>query len=630
MDMKKLFKRFKEDVETESNNHFEDYFIADQETKKRFIEYVNDKCSVNYVKEIKDSINQHYETKHDEQIFNFLNTENQNKNIEITITENTSSSVHSLIYGKTQIGKTGLIQKTISYSFINKFLTIVSCDNKLDQLEQMKNRMSNFFANFTDQTTIISIGQEKNNSIKKKIFSSISNGNFRIVLLLLDNGSQIKRLQKLFCNLSLGSYFKNVLLIHDEGDVITKNFNLDIIENCQAKSHQEWLKLIKFFETNKLFVKRQFVTATPLNIMLLHGVSTENIIHIEDSIEYRGVDKFKIIENEYVESVRREVNRIVEGDLNGSILLSLNRTNKGQEEILKNLVSQRINCPIAIYNKDGITVSLLTIKNLEYFRKLLNDKNVDYKTKDNNLIVLDTSISIFYKVLQDCGENCTVTIGCDLLNRGISFVAEKDPYEIIKPLTACVMFYKPSANVHCTKIIQDIGRITGCSRPDLERTLYTTESIIKDYKTMIVNYENIIEKCKLQDFVKVKEISNNIIHEYIKRDLDRPKLNLSLKMKDCEKDEKVRHVSLDVFQKIENLLDKTNTNMNAKAFKYIYENKEITKNQLEKFFESIGSKTAYTYANEFIYERYKELFDYDGTNIKIKENILDYIERNNL
>jgi hypothetical protein len=167
------------------------------------------------------------------------------------------------------------------------------------------------------------------------------------------------------------------------------------------------------------------------------------------------------------------------------------------------------------------------------------------------------TIGWFYQFCKDIGVDIVITIGCDLMNRGISYCSCKRQRNA---LAATTMIYCPGVHRHCVGLVQVIGRLTGTVRPDLARTLYAPSYIIEDYQKTCENERDFIEG--LQNNLIENEETNSeeffknfYFKEKVKRSLDRPKLNLQplfqkSNEEEREDDEEIDGVSLKTLEKL--------------------------------------------------------------------------------
>ena len=194
-----------------------------------------------------------------EQQFNTLNVNNQNNlNIKefakkiITKEHDTkkyfkkfieSTSINALIHSPTQVGKTAATKDFIEICLDAKLPVIVSCDNKSDQLEQFYNRIANDF-NSSD-VTLVKACNPKIGKILKDCFENDK----KVIIFCLDNASQIKKIkEQIVLLMTLENIkLKKIVIAHDEGDVITKDYNIEDLENDQSERHKEWIKMIQYF-----------------------------------------------------------------------------------------------------------------------------------------------------------------------------------------------------------------------------------------------------------------------------------------------------------------------------------------------------------------------------------------------
>jgi hypothetical protein len=401
-----------------------------------------------------------------------------------------SQKQHCLIYAPTQVGKTkaviNMIKKCIDYK---RVAVIVSSDNKTDQQEQIYSRI---------ETSLLGAHVDLikcSKNTKKNIISSLKQKLMPIVFCL-DNFSQIEKTADAF-QLVLGKRkFKNhidqVVIIHDEGDVVTKSSKTYKELRDAARSHQEWVDMIDTL-SQSYNVKRIFVTATPENCVIKYNIKNKFIIDLEIPNDYVS---YKQIQNKEIPSTLKEMKTILQFHIEensskndyGAILYITDRKINSHATFLKQFEKLNGNFVIHTYNSNGITTTVPS----ELFAKNLGDA-LKQEIKPYKKCTIDIPIRDFYQVVKDSGINTCITIGMDMIARGISYCSTaKTP----DAMTATVMIYNPSKKLHNVALAQTIGRLTGTARPDLPRVLYAPLNVYTNYKNYNLNQETYIKKLK--------------------------------------------------------------------------------------------------------------------------------------
>jgi hypothetical protein len=192
---------------------------------------------------------------------------------------------------------------------------------------------------------------------------------------------------------------------------------------------------------------------------------------------------------------------------------------------------------VTMYNSDGIKVVFRLKKQKTMFINKIETLDLKY-TMDNNVINVnkrDIVISKFYGYLQSCDCKVVLTIGKDLISRGISFVSDHKE----APLTATTMIYKPGNQLHCVALCQAIGRLTGTAQSKLSRRLYTTDDVYNNYMTFIENQKEIIKAIKENGNKVDDSLISDIALWKMSRPVDRKTLKLEKDMvfwEDTEED----------------------------------------------------------------------------------------------
>jgi hypothetical protein len=293
------------------------------------------------------------------------------------------------------------------------------------------------------------------------------------------------------------------------------------------------------YVNNGINVKRVFVTATPENVVYLHKPGYVLDMPIPDgyvgssSIMFKELDDFT--EGRIIKLMAHEVQARQE---EGGIILYCVERNKEenvndergtQNSVFGSLVSNiRITGldAVSVYNSDGIRVSLRSKKKRKLFINRLELMEIRYNVKENGRVIdikkNEMGISRFYGHLQTVGCKVVLTIGKDLISRGISFVSDhKD-----NPLTATTMIYRPGGQLHQVGLCQAIGRLTGMAQPNLRRRLYTTDDVYTNYMTFMKNQKQLISVIKENGNKVDDELISEISLEKGSRTIDRRVLKL--------------------------------------------------------------------------------------------------------
>lgn len=423
------------------------------------------------------------------------------------------NKTNALLYAPTQLGKTMATIDLIKCCFLNDIPVIVSTDNKLDQQVQLMDRVK---PHFTDTAFL------KANDLSS-LKDYVQTKNHKFIVFCLDNFHQIKKVAAA-CSTH---HFPKIAIIHDEADIITKD-QLDKTKKDLPKSHQEWLT---FIDTVKSMVqlKRIFVTATPENCVMLYPIDCSNVFSIKKTqsyVGYESITHYPFKPSSVFGDLAEEVNRIKAAKTYEAILYCVERKiEKGQAPVFDQVINLKLDCVIHLYNGNGITVYLPNSTLVKKFKPLISDYSYTYNK--NIFVVKKLSIKKFYSMVKAIGERCVITIGRDLICRGISFVGQ----DSTSPITATVMFYKPGPTCHTVAICQTVGRITGCAMPELPRRLYCPQDVYKSYISYNRNQELYINTFKTTTGLTANVISKLKFQKYT-RNIDKAKLNLQFVTED--------------------------------------------------------------------------------------------------
>jgi hypothetical protein len=549
-----------------------------------------------------------------------------------------SSSINGLVWAPTQVGKSNATREFIETCFRSNVPVIVSTDNKTDQCEQLFSRIRNDLSGADVKMMKVS-----DKSFNEEIKQCILNKTNRFVIFCLDNATQI---EKLIINIT--SLFtrhqteikqlKRIALIHDEADQLTKDKNTESIHQEQAESHKKWIELVNLINHNMghIDLKRIFVTATPENCCMLYKIDSPDVIQLEIPPSYTGYKNIEYIPFEddldVKQLLQKEVTRIKQSKTFEAILYCIERKIiDGHEELLHD-ISSYLKCTINTYNGNGITATMRTFSLSKNFETVLKKNNVKYTKNGKYFTIKNLAIRKFYTFCKKIGENCILTIGKDLISRGISYVSE----DTIEPITATTMIYKPGTRMHAVGICQTIGRITGCAMPNLQRRLYAPQDVINDYKIYNKNQElyisqinNTNNNTKNNKGLLTKEIIDNIIFDKYKRNIDRNKLQLKMNMRSqyTHQDENTTDNTTDN-TRMKQLVDlwwNTNTII-SKILKFIYEHENgVTENELKEFLNTNHYSIAWYSDLEQKHKDYIKVFRRNNNITKIKKEALEYI-----
>jgi hypothetical protein len=352
----------------------------------------------------------------------------------------------------------------------------------------------------------------------------------------LDNSNQIAKLSRAFNDFMnvKNPRLKSFLLIHDEADVITKDYDVDLPSDGQCESHKKWLLFVNNRDfRDKNILKRVFVTATPENIVYKYNIDSFVKLDVPDN--YVGYDKinYKAVDFDEInvtDLILTEQNRLIQQKQNGVIILASERRIQNGQDLLFEEVCAAVDCVVNTYNGNGI---IARVNNPDFEHAL--DKFIEERIPDSKIVAFQErpnvwnlqkmAICDFYEICRLIGSGVIVTIGMDLVARGISFVSSSRKFNAI---AATTVIYRPGETRHAVAITQALGRITGTARPDLPRYVYSTEKIINDYKSFNQNQEQYVQAILDNNGEMTPELMTSIELKYkIFRNLDRAHLRLN-------------------------------------------------------------------------------------------------------
>ncbi len=548
------------------------------------------------------------------------------------------NNVNALIHSPTQVGKTAAAKEFIEHCLNENVPVIVSCDNKSDQLNQFYSRISKDLNN--ENVTLVKMSDSK----YENIIEDCLKNNKKIIMFCLDNASQIKKVkERIALAVLLGNIkLKKIAIIHDEGDVITKDCDIENLNDDQSGSHKQWLMLTQYFSQQEIELKRIFVTATPENVVYKYKI--EDVIRLRVPNNYIGYDKIQYVQLDDKIRIKKilieEQNRRILEKENGVVLYCVDRKiEDGQDETFVSVCSY-LECVVNTYNGNGITARVNNEKfeaRLEKFVELNNkvkkNKKIVYTDDSTNETknvwnIKGIAIKDFYQICKEVGSGIIVTIGMDLMARGISFVSSE---KAIDTIAATTMIYKPGTTMHAVGLCQTIGRITGTARPDLQRRLYASKNIIEDFIKYNENQKQYLKEIVKNDNIVSSEIMKTIeLNKKLTRSIDRKKLGLKPMYKSESESESEGEGEIDGvnLKKLNKLLN--DNLLVGRMVRYLYD--QETSISLEEFkngieYEKSDEEFSSNICNgKAIKSKYGKLWFVRDNTVKLNEKIRNYIK----
>jgi hypothetical protein len=474
----------------------------------------------------------------------------------------------SLLHARTQDKKTQRMLEQIA-RIIADYNILILVDNKNDQQEQMISRVKKYKmdGNLPEDTDIISDSlSHKNLSNKfKKMFREDKRNQ---IMILKFNSSQI---EKLTDAIILGKEENHDSTIRfqifvDEGDIATKHENTNEIVDGQPKVHASFIKIRKKCEQKDIDCSVQFISATPQNILVNYPI--EKIYTHEshpDYIGYKDIHFVPLEQSKSIDMVSQVVPQILyEMTLHGekgNILVCTNRIKVEQEKLLR--VVTQLNVLTINYNGDGVRIFIPVqyISAFEYQKETYrcqDGKKVSFSRIDSQTFISkDIYIGDVYQMINNMEIQTSVTIGKDLMGRGISFCSVSREDSI--PFATTRMILDVSNTTHCVSLIQMIGRLLGTVCPNSKRVLYCKKNVYDDYmkatedvQRNIEMYQNLLESGQIQ---YTNEIPN---YRITKRSRDEDRVNANVKTEIRSERKHAIDSERKAFQKVDNLLRNNN------------------------------------------------------------------------
>jgi hypothetical protein len=197
-------------------------------------------------------------------------------------------------------------------------------------------------------------------------------------------------------------------------------------------------------------------------------------------------------------------------------------------------------------------------------------------------------------------------------------------------MTANVMIYNPSKNIHNVAIAQRIGRLTGTARPDLQRYLYAPKNVYENYINYNINQQHYIKQLQTQidNTTSLETMKTIKMLKELTRGLDRNILKLP------KFEVLINDLSEPSDTSYKQLIDKwlTEDTIIAKIFRFIRDCPDgVSKNELENFLTTNTTSTNIDfYINELGRQKYKNIFyKDDNQNTKLTNNVKEHLSNKN-
>jgi hypothetical protein len=536
-----------------------------------------------------------------------------------------------ILTSQTQMGKTKLIIDTIKIAK-DYTISIIVLDNKTEHFNQMETRMKN---------EGISVENITNKKYNKKYFQELFNklnNKKSIVFLMLNNSTQIKKLNNVIFDLYKYFKFSNYHLYIDESDTLNKTDEPEISNDDDAVCHKEWIKHFEITDKFKLKNKKRIcISATFENNSYLQNVKVKNTFVIPEKIDYAKITTQVHWDKGNLTPLRKEVSRIKNQNSKEVILFCSDYLNSRQEEIAEEL-NDEFDIPVVLYNGNGILIYWF----------------------DERQLVYRGNISMALTYIEKRYTGPVIVVGYRLMDRGISFCSLSKE----NPLSATVMFYSGSATTTAVNIAQILGRITGTSRPDIkERIVYCDNQVYRTYIDYLENqqmiYNALESKVTLGSQVSkgnenqgskvtlenkeafdvncielLKDLMKSLPLKKLERKLDRPKLK-SVNRQYKERITPPKYSVTDEVDKMKRLVtswkNENNNDTVAKIFRMLIKstNYSLPQKDIKKFVIDDGKTTAFenTLHQKNHHTKWYCVFELKNEKINIKQNAIEYYKK---
>jgi hypothetical protein len=474
----------------------------------------------------------------------------------------------SLRYAGTQDTKTQHMMEQIA-EIIFDLNVLILVDNKNDQQQQMESRLKKFKmdGNLPEDTDILSdsLSHKSLTTEFKKMFGENKR---KQIMILKFNSSQIEKLTDAIILGKEENHYSTIRfqIFVDEGDIATKHENTNEIVDGQPKVHASFIKIRKKCEQKDIDCSVQFISATPQNILVNYPI--EKIYTHESHPDYIGHKDIHFVPLEQSKSIDM-VSQVVPQILyemtlhgeKGNVLVCTNRIKVEQEKLLR--VVTQLNVLTINYNGDGVRIFIpvqyiSAFENQKQIYRSQDGKKVSFSRIDSQTFISkDIYIGDVYQMINNMEIQISVTIGKDLMGRGISFCSVSREDSI--PFATTRMILDVSNTTHCVSLIQMIGRLLGTVCPNSKRVLYCKKNVYDDYmkatedvQRNIEMYQNLLESGEIQ---YTNEIPN---YRITKRSRDEDRVNANVKTEIRRERKHANDSERKAFQKVESFLRNKN------------------------------------------------------------------------
>jgi hypothetical protein len=287
-------------------------------------------------------------------------------------------------------------------------------------------------------------------------------------------------------------------------------------------------------------------------------------------------------------------------------------------------LAKKYNVPVHSFNSSGIRVEWSDEAECRMFKEMLNGmKCVSWSKKC--VEVFGLALADFYTMCDNIGIKCMITVGRDMLTRGITCASKNT----LNPLAAVTMIYTPSATSYAVSVNQVLGRICGSVRPDLTRRVFTTEAVWKMY----IGYNESQEKCiaAFLDPTNNGKISSAIIDDTpVKKFGQMERKILRAEYKNFEVEITPPGYDNNDNNRMKQLVDNWygKSTIIGKIFTFVYESEVgVSETELKEYIKEIGSENTDKMFKELVRKdaEHNTVFERTSNNItKLRKDALEY------
>jgi len=191
------------------------------------------------------------------------------RNSKINLSDSIRSEAKNFIVSTpTQVGKINYVIEYCKAHRSSCDMIILNCDNNITQMKQLQERLVD--------AGVTSFPIE---NLEPTRAGRILNTNQSIIITMMNNAYQIKKLTDFIEAIRTESNPKKFCFIHDEVDMVNKSVNITDLQRPEIPiSHRMWAKLINSLEGRNCDILRFWISEIPEKCSSISKITGDSII----------------------------------------------------------------------------------------------------------------------------------------------------------------------------------------------------------------------------------------------------------------------------------------------------------------------------------------------------------------